>query len=197
MSCINFTTRNLLISSLGAFLMCLIASATTPVIFAEESNVEEEPYWGNLKVGDEMCWQWQCPSPMVLYTTEDYKLEILEVRRDRLKVEYYSYMYNEGDPRIEKEERGIATLSSAKLWPLIYPVALMQENEDVEIKTYEYKGSTYIAAYLWVNATEYWWDYSTGILFQIDWCSDDKLVFIEWGLWHTNADHSYFMSRCS
>jgi len=59
-------------------MICLIASAATTVVYAEESNVEEEPYWGNLKVGDEMRWHWSSPSPMVLYPYGYYELKILD-----------------------------------------------------------------------------------------------------------------------
>ncbi|MFX1520628.1 MAG: hypothetical protein ACFFCD_11995 [Promethearchaeota archaeon] len=64
----NVTTRKSLISICCVLMICLIASTATPVVCAEEPNVaEEEPYWGNLNVGDEMQWHMSEPSPMVLY----------------------------------------------------------------------------------------------------------------------------------
>jgi hypothetical protein len=78
----NVTTRKLLIRSLNVFLVCLIASAVTPMIFAEDTNVEEEPYWGNLKVGDEMHWK-DYQEPWSRY----YELKILELQGESLKVD--------------------------------------------------------------------------------------------------------------
>jgi hypothetical protein len=162
----NFTTRKLLISSLCAFMICLIASTATTVVCAEEPYVEE-PYWGNLKAGDEMRWHYVSPSPMVLYPDVYYELEILELQGESLKVDYHRYgvtYYEE----IGTIKRGTATWTSDRFWPWIYPAALIQENEDVKATTYEYNGSTYIAAYLeWYDESdfhyEYWWDYHTGI----------------------------------
>ncbi|MFX1520516.1 MAG: hypothetical protein ACFFCD_11405 [Promethearchaeota archaeon] len=162
----KITTRNLLISCLGAFIVCLIASAATPVVFAEESIVEEEePYWGNLKVGDKM--RWYLRESYHNAPTEWYdELEILEIQGESLKVEYnHTSAYSYGEIVIIKLEK--ATWASDELWPFIYPAALLQENEDVIVKTYKRSrfGITYIAAYLKTGGSEYWWDYNTGILF--------------------------------
>ncbi|MFX1520513.1 MAG: Ig-like domain-containing protein [Promethearchaeota archaeon] len=152
-----------------------------------------EPYWGNLKVGDEMRWYSPPVSPGdAMFGVHTYELEILAIYEKSLKVEFNGK---------------IATLTSGDLWPWICPAALIQENKDVTLKYYEYNGSTYVAAYLvrytswdqnrhenpaspltWDNRYEYWWDYSTGILVKYERTQRNYAVAFELSLKHTNAN---------
>jgi hypothetical protein len=72
---------------------------------------------------------------------------------------------------------------------LIYPVSSIQSNDDIKIKTHNYEGVNYKAAYLEVTEdstiNKYWWDYDTGILFKRTWGESDTLYFT---LMYTNAD---------
>ncbi|MCP8323651.1 MAG: Ig-like domain-containing protein [Candidatus Methylarchaceae archaeon HK02M2] len=152
-----------------------------------------EPYWGNLRVGNEMQWYRPPVSPGdVMFGVHTYELEILAIYEKSLKVEFNGK---------------IDTLTSDDLWPWIYPEALIQENNDVILKEYEYNGSIYVAAYLiqydswdpktsenpafslnWHKRYEFWWDYSTGILIKYEITQRDYGVAGELSLKHTNAN---------
>jgi hypothetical protein len=97
------------------------------------------------------------------------------------------------------EKREIVTWTSKELWPYINPVAklrgLLLQDEDFRANTYNYNGRTYLVAYYerWCQATSHgivlasktckaWWDYSTGILFKMEFIREH--IVLE----HTNAN---------
>jgi len=166
---------------IGVFLIVLLTSTA--------SNIVADTDWENLEVNDEIRWDTSPPSPMVLYPSSYYEIKILEIRTEDLKVDHKS-VGERHDGTTETILDEVTYLDSSELWPFIYPVSLMQSNDDIQTKTYEYEGVNYKAAYLeddstYVSVHRYWWDYNTGILFQRNF-GESETIYYE--LEHTNAD---------
>ncbi|WP_287585397.1 hypothetical protein [Candidatus Borrarchaeum sp.] len=172
--------KKYLISIIGVFLIVLVSSTA--------SNSVADTDWGNLKVNDEIRWDTSPPSPMVLYPSVSDEFKILEIRADDLKVDH-TRVGEKNDGTTETIIDEVTYMDSSELWPFIYPVSLIQSNDDVTIKTHKYEGVNYKAAYLEITeygtVYKYWWDYDTGILFKHTFGESDTLYF---HLIYTNAD---------
>lgn len=169
--------RKRLIGIICALMVCLIASTAFTVVVADE------PYWGDLKVGDEMRWKWGPGYAHTGWRESIYELEILEIQGESLKVDHREVEFRGTEFEEYTIKCGKATLTSDDLicdlyelrelttkiyW--IYPVSLMRENENIKTSTYEFNGNNYKAAYIKEESSKYqhefWWDYNTGILFK-------------------------------
>ena len=152
--------RKYLISILSVFMAFLIASMAA-ITVAQTSS-----FAGNLKVGDEMRWNWWTD-----YTDDpEHKVvieaEVLEIQEDAILVNLKWTNYD-GDEVTHEGEWDVWKVTEENEYTCLYPASLAQKDWNLKTTTFTHKGQDYKALHRKSEGTErsseLWIDYGTGI----------------------------------